>query len=142
MEAILHGARGLPLKFLVAAVTMMVMILQMSQCEDSTGAAISWNGNDTITSSPICNGLADDCGLIAHRYMDMEFLMDSESSRRILLTPKFTPPALARKAAYNCGRNNRATSCTGRQINLQVKDECKGAGRGANFNRNCNRVPR
>lgn len=107
----------------VIVTTMMVSLLHSSHCRAT--ATISWNGNETKTS--MCKG---NC-LIADQYSELELLMDSEASRRILADGYYTDSSESANTAASCGRPY--PTCGGPGTGAPIGENCDAS----SFNRNC-----
>ncbi|PON33549.1 hypothetical protein PanWU01x14_351880 [Parasponia andersonii] len=108
--------RGL-FKMLLLMMTIMVILLS------NTSNYYSYASG---TVSPSVNSTA-----IAYQDLEMEFLMDSETSRRVLAPIRFQTAGTSNpNNAALCGRG-RYRSCTGNPSKGPVKDNC------ATYKRNC-----
>ena len=120
----------------------MMVIMAMALLTTSHGIGIHINTR-AITSSSLafqCNGLTDTACQIAHSELDfdLELMLDSEFSMRILQASYQTPVQKVLDPTYHmsCNRLDNPESCHGEPNNTPIAEHCTD-----HYNRACHIYP-
>ncbi|CAB4279284.1 unnamed protein product [Prunus armeniaca] len=125
------------------AMKLMMVMMAMALLTTSHGIGIHIN-TSVITgghSASQCNGLTDTACRIAHSELDfdLEFMLDSEFSIRLLQTndPHLSQEALVSTNAVSCNQPENPNGCHGTANNRPISDHCKTEP----TNRSCHKIP-
>ncbi|CAL8156030.1 unnamed protein product [Prunus armeniaca] len=125
------------------AMKLMMVMMAMALLTTSHGIGIHIN-TSFITgghSASRCNGLTDTACRIAHSELDfdLEFMLDSEFSIRLLQTndPHLSQEALVSTNVVSCNQPENPNGCHGTTNNTPIPDHCKTEP----TNRSCHKIP-